>query len=92
MERQVGVEEARGSLGRLVDDVASGGDAVVLAKRGRAAAVLVSADEYAEYKQVANERARTELARRLATIRREVADAGLDASVVDEAIAAARRL
>ena len=32
MERFVGVEDARGSLGQLVDDVAAGGDVVALTK------------------------------------------------------------
>jgi prevent-host-death family protein len=92
MERQIGVEDARGSLGRIVDEVGAGGEPVVLSKRGRATAVLMGASEYGRLKQIANERARGELADRLAAIRASIRKAGLDESVVDEAIAAARRL
>ena len=46
MERFVGVEDARGSLGQLVDDVAAGGDVVALTKRGKPLVVLVSREEY----------------------------------------------
>src|ERR671913_429234 len=56
MERFVGVEEARGSLGRLVEEVATSGDHIAVTKRGRALAVLVSRDEYAQLKQIASER------------------------------------
>ena len=34
MERFVGVEDARGSLGQLVDEVAAGGDVVALTNAG----------------------------------------------------------
>lgn len=91
-ERMVGVEEARGTLGRLVEDVAASGEAVALTKRGRALAVLVSRDEYARLVQVGNRDARDELRRRLNEARRKVKAAGLDPAVVDDAIAAARRL
>ena len=90
MDRFVGGEEARGSLGRLVDEVAATGEAVSLTKRGRALAVLVSRTEYEELRTAAIARARALLDERLAEIRRDVERAGLDASVVDDAIAAAR--
>ncbi len=90
MERFVGVEEARGSLGRLVEEVAATGEAVALTKRGHALAVLVSRTEYEAMRNAAVVRARALLDERLAAVRREVERAGLDASVVDEAIAAAR--
>ncbi|MDQ3360015.1 MAG: hypothetical protein M3520_14575, partial [Actinomycetota bacterium] len=35
MERFIGVDDARGSLGRLVEEVATSGDVVSLTKRGR---------------------------------------------------------
>lgn len=91
-ERFVGVEEARGALGRLVEEVAQTGEAVALTKRGRALAVLVSRDEYARLKQVANREARVELGRQLDEARRRVQAAGADPSIVDDAITAARRL
>jgi antitoxin YefM len=91
MERFVGVEEARGSLGRLVEEVATSGDHIAVTKRGRALAVLVSRDEYAQLKQIANERAREELGRLLTDARQRVEAAGLDPSVIEQAIAAARQ-
>ena len=92
MERFVGVEDARSSLGRLVEQVATGGDVVALTKRGKALAMLVSRDEYLQMKLAASERARAELAQALDSARRRVQDAGLDAGVIDEAISAARQL
>jgi len=78
MERTVGVEEARNKLSRLADEVSAGDDVVVLTRRGRPA-------------EARREAARVELAARVDTLRQAVAAAGLDESVVDEAIAAARR-
>ena len=92
MERFVGVEDARGSLGQLVDEVAAGGDVVALTKRGKPLAVLVSREEYMRLKLAETDRARSELREVLGAARRKVAAAGLDPGVVDEAIAAARRL
>jgi prevent-host-death family protein len=92
VERFVGVEDARSSLGRLVEQVAAGGDVVALTKRGKALAVLVSRDEYLQMKLTASERARAELAEALGSARRKIRAAGLDAGVIDEAIAAARQL
>jgi uncharacterized ferritin-like protein (DUF455 family) len=55
-------------------------------------AILVSNDEYARLKQAASREAREELTRRLEDVRRAVEAAGLDASVVDEAVDAPRRV
>jgi prevent-host-death family protein len=92
VERFVGVEDARGSLGRLVEEVATGGDVVALTKRGKALAVLVSREEYLRMKLESTHRARAELSESLGSARRAVREAGLDVAVIDEAIAAARRL
>ena len=92
MERYLGIEEARGQLGRLADEVAEGGDAVILSKRGRAQAVLVNREEYYRFKLDATREAREELARVLEETRRRIAASGLDPAVVDEAVDAARRL
>lgn len=92
MERFVGVEEARGSLGQLVDDVAAGGDVVALTKRGRPLVVLVSREEYVRLKLAQADQARRELREALGEARRKVGSAGLEPGVIDEAIAAARRL
>lgn len=92
MERFVGVEDARGSLGRLVEEVAATGDVVALTKRGKALAVLVSRGEYVQMKLAETERARAELGDALEAVRRAVRKAGLEVDVIDEAIAAARQL
>jgi prevent-host-death family protein len=92
MERFLGVEDARGSLGRLVEEVAASGDVVALTKRGKALAVLMSRDEYVQMKLAASERARAELGNALGAARRAVREAGLDVEVIDEAIGAARQL
>lgn len=86
----MGVEEARAKLGQLVEEVAEGGNAVALTKRGRALAMIVGRDEYGRIKQLASERARLQLAKQLMQARRQIKAAGLDSSVVEEAIRAAR--
>jgi prevent-host-death family protein len=91
-ERFVGVEQARGQLGRLVDDVAGGSEAISLTKRGRPVAMLVSRDEWEALRGMVRAEAREELARRLAQVRERVADAGLDPATVDSAIEAARKV
>lgn len=65
---------------------------VALTKRGKALAMLVSRDEYMQMKLAANQPARVELAAALSSVRREVREAGLDAGVIDEAMAPARQL
>lgn len=92
MERTVGLESARGRLGRLLQEIANGGDPIVLAKRGQELGVLLSRDEYSRLKTAATHLARIELAERLAETRQRIQEAGLDPGVVDEAIEAARRL
>lgn len=76
----------------MVDEIARTKESVGLTKRGRAVAVIVSRDEYAHLKAIANERARRDLQQALKAAHRQTKKAGLDTSVVDEAIAAARRI
>ncbi len=63
---------------------------VVLTRRGQPLAVLVSPAEYEQLLSERRGRARRELSERLAAVRQSVSDAGLDVSVVDHAIDAAR--
>lgn len=91
-ERFIGVEQARGQLGRLVDDVAGGAEAILLTKRGRPVAVLVNRDEWEALRQLVRADARDELRTRLTQIREHVAELGLDPATVDEAIEAARKV
>jgi len=92
VERFLGIEEARARLGQLAADVSSGGEPVVLTKRGHSLAVVIGRDEYSRLKEAASRLIRQELDGRLAEVRRKVEEAGLEPSVVDEAIAAARKL
>ena len=92
MERRIGVESARGELGRLVEEVGRGGEPILFSKRGQALAVLVSREEYARLKQAATQLIRAELQDRLARVRQRVEEAGLEPGLVDEAVEAARAI
>jgi prevent-host-death family protein len=92
MQRTIGVDKARAKLGQLAEEVAAEDEAVVLTRRGEALAVLLSPSEYERLIEISRRAAHEELRARLARVRQSVADAGLDVSVVDEAIAAAQRL
>lgn len=90
MERTIGVDKARTRLGQIADEIAVDDEAVVLTRHGQAVAVLISPAEYDELLELRRRLAREELQARLADVRASVASAGLDVSVVDEAIEAAR--
>lgn len=90
MERTIGVDKARARLGQLAEEIAADDEAVVLTRRGEALAVLVSPAEYDRLTETKRRLAQDQLRARLAEVRQSVADAGLDVSVVDEAITAAR--
>ncbi len=90
MERTVGVDKARAKLGQLAEEVGASEESVVLTRRGQALAVLVSPAEYERLVEDRRRGASEQLRERLAVVRKSVADAGLDVSVVDEAISAAR--
>jgi antitoxin YefM len=90
MERTIGVDKARTRLSRLAEEVAAEDEAVVLTRRGEALAVLVSPAEYDRLTETRRRVAQEALRARLAQVRQSVVDAGLDVSVVDDAITAAR--
>jgi len=90
MERTIGVDKARARLGQLANEIAADDEAIVLTRRGQALAVLISPAEYDELLDLRRRTSREELQARLAEVRASVASAGLDVSVVDEAIEAAR--
>jgi prevent-host-death family protein len=90
MERTIGVDKARAKLGRLAEEIAADDESVVLTRRGEAVAVLVSPAEYDRLVETRRRMAREEMRARLVQVRQSVAAAGLDVSVVDEAITAAR--
>ena len=90
MARTIGVDKARAKLGEIADEIAADDEAVVLTRRGQPVAVLVSPSEYDSLVESRRRMAREDLQARLGEVRESVAAAGLDVSVVDEAITAAR--
>jgi prevent-host-death family protein len=90
MERTIGVDKARGKLGEIADEIAEDDEPVVLTRRGQPVAVLVSPSVYDSLVESRRRMARGDLQARLAEVRESVAAAGLDVSVVDKAITAAR--
>jgi antitoxin YefM len=90
MERTIGVDKARAKLGEIADEIAEDDEPVVLTRRGQPVAVLVSPSDYDSLVESRRRMASRDLQARLAEVRESVAAAGLDVSVVDEAITAAR--
>jgi prevent-host-death family protein len=90
MERTIGVDKARAKLGQIAEEIAADEEVVVLTRRGEAVAVLISPSEYDSLVESRRRLAREDLQARLAEVRENVAAAGLDVTVVDEAITAAR--
>ncbi len=90
MQRTIGVDRARAKLGEIADEIAADDEAVVLTRRGQPVAVLVSPSEYDSLVESRRRMAREDLQARLVEVRTSVAAAGLDVSVVDQAITAAR--
>jgi antitoxin YefM len=90
VERTIGVDKARAKLGQIADEIAADDEAVVLTRHGQAVAVLISPSEYSALMESRREVAREGLRSRLAEVRESIAAAGLDVSVVDDVIAAAR--
>lgn len=76
-------------LSALLEQTA-GGDLVQLTKDGQLAAVVLSRDAYDELLLAVSADARRELEEIIEQSRGDVKQAGLDRSVVDEAIAAVR--
>jgi prevent-host-death family protein len=91
LERIIGIEEARGRLGELAGSVGDG-EPVVLAKRGRACAVLVDCEEYLAFKEASARAARRELTELLPKIHAQLEHVGVDRRLVRQAIDAVRRL
>ncbi len=92
MERTVGIEEARGRLGELADEVAGGSDPVVLSRRGIARAMLIDRDKYLRFKVHQSREDRAELERLLVRVETQMEHVGLDRSSVREALEIVRRL
>ena len=89
MVRTVPVNDDDSELNGLLEQVADGG-LVHLTKDGQLAAVVLSRQAYDALFLAVSADARRDLADIIEHSRREVAQAGLDRSLVDEAIAAVR--
>lgn len=89
MTRTVPVHDDDTALSELLEQTVDGG-LVHLTKDGRLAAVVLSREAYDELLLAVSADARRELADMAEQTRREVSQAGLDRSIVDEAIAAVR--
>ena len=90
MEVMIGVDKARARLGQLAERAWA--EPVILTRRGERLAVLIGPEDYEQLLAERRERARAQLIERLGEVRASVAESGLEVSVVDEAIAAARAL
>lgn len=87
--RYVPVEQARKQLGKLVQEAAAG-QVITIGRRGADHVVLLSEDEYARLRRLEEAAAQRRFQEALAAISASVAEAELDESVVDDAIATAR--
>jgi antitoxin YefM len=92
MQHSIGVEDARSRLGKLADEVEEAGEPIAITRHGRPIAVLIAPGDYSDLLESRRELARQRLQEHLVEIRLKVRDAGLDAAVVDEAMASVRAL
>lgn len=88
--RYIPVEEARKRLGKLVRE-ASGGEPVIIGRRGTDQAVLLSEEEYARLRQVEEEAARARFKEAIESIAANVQEHKIPRKMVEEAVRAARR-
>ncbi len=51
MEKKISAYEARRQLGNLINEVQYGGDTYIIERHGQPAAVLVSVDDYAAWRE-----------------------------------------
>lgn len=91
MERVVALEQARRTLGKLLHDVTTHREAVIIAKKAREKAVLVSYDEYARLKAAEAADAERRFLEALDRIHADVARDGLAPELAEEAVREVRR-
>ncbi len=91
MERVIGLEQARRMLGRLIREVVENREAVVIARKAREKAILLSWEEYARLRSAEAAQAERRFQEALARIHSDVAAEGLPRSVVEEALREVRR-
>jgi prevent-host-death family protein len=88
MEQIIGVEELRGRLGMVMKEITSGAEPVIVTRRGGKPCVLISRDEYARLRALANRAAAADVLDRMERARKAISEAGVDESVLDEVTAA----
>jgi len=91
MEKIVAIEEARRTLGKLVLEVASSREPVIIARRNSERAVLLGYEEYERLRSQEAQMAESRFHEALKRIHSAVAKAGVRPEVVKEAIRTVRR-
>jgi prevent-host-death family protein len=91
MEKVVAVEEARRKLGRLIQEVATSKQPLIIARRNSERAVLLGYQEYERLKAQETQAAESRFQAALEQIHSAVRQAGIKRGVVKEAIRRARR-
>lgn len=91
MEKMVAVEEARRTLGRLIQEVTAGKHPIVITRRTSARAVLLGYEEYERMRALGEQAAARRFLEALDRIHASAAQAKLSPEVVGEAIRKVRR-
>jgi prevent-host-death family protein len=91
MEKIVAIEEARKQLGKLVAEVASSRQPIIIARRSSERAVLLGYEEYERLRAQESRLAESRFQEALERIHAAVGKAGLKPGVVNEAVRDARR-
>ncbi len=92
MAKVLSVDKARPALGSLVDEVVNKRELVVITKRSGRVAVLISYEEFAALKALAEGKVKTRLREALRELRTAVRKSRLPVDLVEEAIRATRGL
>ena len=92
MAKVLSVDKARPALGSLVDEVVNNREPVVITKRSGRVAVLISYEEFAALKALAEGKVKTRLREALRELRTAVRKNRLPVDLVEEAIRATRGL
>ena len=91
MEKVVPIEEARRTLGKLVVEVASSRQPIVIARRNSELAVLLAYDEYERLRTHEAKAAESRFNEALERIHSSVGKTGLKPSAIREAVRKTRR-
>jgi len=92
MAKVLSVDKARPALGSLVDEVVNKREPVVITKRSGKVAVLISYEEFAALKALAEGKVKTRLREALRELRTAVRKSRLPVDLVEEAIRETRGL